>query len=326
VQAELERTSFAHWLDARGLTDVGLRWYLDYCCRDDYGAGLATVSAWAGLHYFASRHGFVAPGDPESERDAVFTWPEGNAWLVQRLAAPLADRLHLGRTVLALRESRHEVQALVRDEAGARLEVWSAGAVVLALPLHVALRLLAQPPAALVQAAATVAHAPWLVANLHLERPLLDRPGAPASWDNVIHHPPGAGTGLGYVDAMHQSLRPQPGPTVLTAYHALPLTERAGLLRADWRPWAERVLADLAPAHPDLRRRVTRVEMARWGHAMAIPRPGLQRHAALTALRGPTGTFGRLRFAHSDLAGYSVFEEAFTLGMEAAAPVGPALR
>ena len=40
-----------------------LRWYLDYCCRDDYGAGAAQVSAWAGLHYFASRHGFHAPGD-----------------------------------------------------------------------------------------------------------------------------------------------------------------------------------------------------------------------------------------------------------------------
>ena len=48
---------------ARASPTPALRWYLDYCCRDDYGAGAAQVSAWAGLHYFASRHGFHAPGD-----------------------------------------------------------------------------------------------------------------------------------------------------------------------------------------------------------------------------------------------------------------------
>ena len=61
--AALDRITFAAWLDARGLAAPALRWYLDYCCRDDYGAGSGDVSAWAGLHYFASRHGFRAPGD-----------------------------------------------------------------------------------------------------------------------------------------------------------------------------------------------------------------------------------------------------------------------
>ena len=54
----------AAWLAAEGLDDIRLRAYLDYACRDDYGAGLDTVSAWAGLHYFACRHGFDAPGEP----------------------------------------------------------------------------------------------------------------------------------------------------------------------------------------------------------------------------------------------------------------------
>ena len=94
--AALDATTFAQWLAANGVTDTALTTYLDYCCRDDYGAGLAEVSAWAGVHYFASRHGFVAPGDGEANeagtaREAVFTWPEGNAWLTQRLAALLAS-------------------------------------------------------------------------------------------------------------------------------------------------------------------------------------------------------------------------------------------
>jgi len=317
AQAALDATPFERWLDARGLDDARLRWYLDYCCRDDYGAGVDTVSAWAGLHYFASRHGFAAPGDEESERDAVFTWPEGNAWLVQKLAAPLAGRLHTGRTVLRVSERRHGVQVLAWDEAASHLEAWSTPLVVLAVPLFVAARVLESPPQALRDGAALLGYAPWLVANLHLAEPLLDRIGAPPSWDNVVY----GGRGLGYVDAMHQSLRPHAGPTVLTAYHALPAGARPALLAGDPAPWRERVLQELQAAHPDLRRRVRRIDLMRWGHAMAIPRPGVQRHPALLALRRQRG---RVRFAHADLAGCSLFEESFTAGCEVVSPPWPA--
>ena len=315
VQAGLDSTTFAHWLDAQGFIDEHLRWYLDYCCRDDFGADAATVSAWAGVHYFASRHGFHAPGADDAEREAVFTWPEGNAWLVQRLAAPLvegrAGRIHTGHTVLRVTENRHSVQVSAFNESSAQLEAWTAKQVVLAMPLLIAARVLESPPQALRDATALLRYAPWLVANLHLHEPLLARPGAPPSWDNVIY----GSTGLGYVDAMHQSLHAAPGATVLTAYQALPHSERAALLSSQPHAAAQRVLNDLQTAHPDIHRRVQRVDLMRWGHAMAIPQPGLQRHPALMALRAQRG---RVRFAHADLAGCSVFEEAFTAGCEAA--------
>lgn len=38
--AALDAQPFAAWLDVQGLHDPQLRWYLDYCCRDDYGAGI----------------------------------------------------------------------------------------------------------------------------------------------------------------------------------------------------------------------------------------------------------------------------------------------
>ncbi len=315
--AALDTLPFAQWLDAEGFNHTHLRWYLDYCCRDDYGASAAFVSAFAGVHYFASRHGFHAPGDGESagEREGLFTWPEGNAWLTQRLAAPFTGRLHTGRTVLRVVEGKHEVRVLAWNEATAQAEAWTARTVVMALPLFIAARLLETPPEPLRQAAAMMAYAPWLVANLHLAEPLLDRPGAPPSWDNVIY----GSAGLGYVDAMHQSLRAVPQATVLTAYRALPRSERAALLADDAGTWARRVLDDLAAAHPDVHRRVQRVDLMRWGHAMAIPAPGVMHHPALAALRAQRG---RLRFAHADLAGCSVFEESFTAGCEAAAGLG----
>jgi monoamine oxidase len=311
--ARLDAQAFSSWLDEQGLTSPPLRWYLDYCCRDDYGAGAAEVSAWAGLHYFASRHGFHAPGDETGEREAVLTWPEGNAWLTERIAAELgAPVIHSGRTVLRVEAGRHQVEVLAWNEAAQAPERWAAQQVVLATPLFIARRLLAQPPAALQAAAAQLQYAPWLVSNLLLQAPLLDRLGVGPAWDNVSY-----GTqALGYVDAMHQSLRPEHGATVLTAYWALPRAQRGALLRDPWQGWARRVMAELAQTHPDLPQQLLRADLMRWGHAMSIPIPGVRGSDALAALQQPQR---RVHFAHADLSAYSVFEEAYMHGTRVAA-------
>ena len=311
----LDRVTFARWLDAQGFDDPQLRWYLDYACRDDYGADARTVSAWAGLHYFASRHGFWAPGDETGERDAVFTWPEGNAWLVERLVQPFrGERLHTGRSVLRVTPMRSQVEVLCWDEASSRAEIWTARAVVLAVPLLAAARMLDAPPPALADAVAAQHYSPWVVANLQLGSALLDRAtGAPASWDNVRYQ----GPSLGYVDAQHQSLHAAPGPTVLTAYWALAERDRAGLLGDEAASiWARAVVDDLALAHPDLPGKVQRIDLMRYGHAMSTPVPGLRSNPALRALARQRD---RLCFAHADLSGYSVFEEAFAQGCRAGA-------
>ena len=326
--AALDAVTLAHWLDKQGFDAPALRWYLDYCCRDDYGAGAAQVSAWAGLHYFASRHGFHAPGAEDAERDGVFTWPEGNAWFITRLAAPQGDRLHTAMLALRLREGRHDVRVDLWNEREQRAERWTASQVVLALPLFIAARLVEAPPSALTQAAATLRYAPWLVANLHIDQPLLDRPGAPPSWDNVLYQPASASPSLGYVDAMHQSTRPHAGPTVLTAYWALGgdspqqlQAQRARLMNEPWSAWAQAVVQDLTQAHPDLPAKVKGIDLMRYGHAMSIPAPGVRGSPALTAL---AESDSRVRFAHSDLSGYSVFEEAFFHGHRVGSAVAKA--
>jgi len=64
----------------------------------------------------------------------------------------------------------------------------------------------------------------------------------------------------------------------------------------------------------------------RYGHAMAIPSPGVRGSAALQALAQPLAAAPRLHFAHSDLAGYSIFEEAFTFGHAAGTAAARQLR
>lgn len=321
---------FESWLNAQSLNDRHLRWYLDYCCRDDYGAGIATVSAWAGLHYFASRHGFQAPGEDADDGAAgLLTWPQGNGWLAARLTAPLGERLHAARVVGRIEHGRHGVSVDALDVASGRLERWQARQAIVALPVGVAARVLSAPPEALRQRAAALRTAPWLVANLRLRAPLDDRPGAAPAWDNVVY----GSAGLGYVDAMHQSLRPVPGPTVLTYYRALgdEPQGRERLLGTPWATWRDAILAELSVPHPDLPAKTQRIELVRHGHAMAVPVPGsLQQINGLMAHtnRKPLlkqersalifDAAPRLAFAHADWSGYSVFEEAFTLGHRAA--------
>jgi monoamine oxidase len=319
----LDAATFASWLDRAGLDDAHLRWYLDYCCRDDYGAGLATVSAWAGIHYFASRHGFTPPGE-KGDAEPVLTWPEGNAWLARHLTDPLGTRVQPGRLVMRVAALRHNVQVDAYNFVTKQFERWEAAQCILALPLFVAARVMNAPPRALVEATMKMRYAPWVVANIQIDQPLHDRPGAPPSWDNVLY----GARSLGYVDAGHQKLDPLPDPTVLTWYRALGDVPagRAELLARPWASWRDEALDELSAPHPDLRSKTLAVEVERFGHAMAIPVPGLHSSSALQSLqRTQHGLWRRVHFAHSDLSAYSIFEEAFTHGWRAAEAVRRAL-
>ena len=331
----LDAMTFEAWLQQQGLDDAHLRWYLDYCCRDDYGAGMARVSAWAGLHYFASRHGFHAPGEAVAEdREGVLTWPEGNGWLTQQLATPLKaqGQLQTGTSVLRIAETRRGVEVDAFNHHSGNVERWQAPRCIVALPVFVAARVVQNPPAFLAQAAQRLQWAPWAVTNIHLNAPLADRPGAAPAWDNVIYGDSNPG-GLGYVDASHQKLDPRPGPTVLTYYQALGdvADARQQLATQGAEHWGRAALAALAGPHPDVLQRATRVQVTRYGHAMSIPVPGIQTFLSQIGLQGtpgkrklllngerqralPTPATARLAFAHSDWSGYSVFEEAFTRG------------
>ncbi len=351
AHAALDGITFAQWLDAQGLHDPGLRWLMDYVCRDDYGASTQRVSAWAGLHYFASRHGLNLPAPWADARDAVgtglglhdedldpvLTWPEGNGWLTRRLAQPLGARWHPGQMAVAVSAGRDAVTVDTvttpsgRPGQAGRPQRWLARHVILALPLRLSQRLLDAPLAPLQALAPHLDTAPWLVSNLLLSEPLSPRPGEALSWDNVFYTHQGIGgmpPSLGYVDARHQSLAQPVGASLLTHYWAMGGRSAAegqqwrhALHERPWQDWAWAVCRDLMRVHPDLPDKLVRIDLRRHGHAMVIPQPGLRSHPGLAALAQPQGPQGRLHFAHADLSAYSVFEEAFTHGARAAREV-----
>jgi hypothetical protein len=123
---------------------------------------------------------------------------------------------------------------------------------------------------------------------------------------------------LGYVVATHQRGIDR-GPTVLTYYYPLvdenPRVGRTRLLETDWRGWAEVTLSDLSRAHRDVRGLVERLDVMRWGHAMIRPRVGFMWGAARREAAKP---FRGIHFAHSELSGVALFEEAFDNGLRVA--------
>ncbi len=292
----LDDLDFAAWLERERFVGPDVRWLVDYATRDDFGARPDQTSAWFGVHYHAARL------DPESNRSAPFlTWPDGNFRIVRHLAqsAPVLPE----RLVTRVAEEAGRVLVCARRPDGTE-ERWRADAAVVALPSFVRARVVEEHREDVPETSA------WLVANLHLAR----RPRGPeAAWDNVLRD----SRSLGYVVATHQR-GPPVGPTVWTWYlprvDADPAAARRDLLALDWRQAADLVLSDLEAAHPDLRACATRVDVRRWGHAMAIPSPGARRRAP-PAARGP------IAFAHADLSGVGLFEEAFSHGLAAAAHV-----
>lgn len=303
---ELDRLTMAEWLKREGFRSQHLAWLVDYACRDDFGARASQTSAWAGVHYYASR--LVGAGkDPQ----AVLTWPEGNGWLVARMFDRVKEHVRTGLAAidLAPREDGVDVLAIGRapECAGFR-----ARRVVFAAPQMVARRVVRPYREAPPPHLDAFRYGAWMVANITLSK----RPkgGGMLAWDNVIHDSPG----LGYVVATHQTGRDH-GPTVITYY--LPLTDddpkaaRRRLYAAGRDEWADVALADLERAHPDIREIATRVDVVRWGHAMPRPSPGFFFGAHRAAARRP---FRGIHFAHSDLSGVALFEEAFYHGLRAA--------
>ena len=306
----LDRLSIADWMDQRGLTSPRLRWWVDYACRDDYGMKLEQTSAWAGLFYFCSR---VAA--PKVESQSLITWPEGNGRLVRHLFEKAKANIQLDRAVVELIPGDDGVEVITLDKEGREPRGFRARRVIFAAPQFMARYVVRpyrdNPPPHI----AEFQFGSWMVANLTLkDRPKPGPRDFPLAWDNVFYESPS----LGYVVATHQRGIDR-GPTVLTYYY--PLVDenaRAGrtrLLETDWRGWAEVTLSDLATAHTDIRSLVERLDVMRWGHAMIRPRTGFVWGPARREAAKP---FRGIHFAHSELSGVALFEEAFDNGLRAA--------
>jgi len=296
----LDSMSMSAWLERQGFTSDFLKWHVRYSTLDDFGGDPEDVSAWAGIHYFAARKLRTA----ELAGSHYLVWPEGNGRLVKALKERSSADIRTDSMVLSLEPAAGGVDLAYWDVGADRVRAIHAKAAVVAAPGFIAKRLLSGAPVPERKSS------PWLVANLHVDRPL--EPNHP--WDSVIY----GAEGLGYSDASHQ-LTPPTSETVLTYYRAYGAEDTRGtrrmLIDRTWPDLASDVLTDLAPAHPDLRARTKRMDIVVWGHGMPRPCPGFLGERPFE----PLVTLGeRIYWAHVDQPGMALFEEAQHSGVLAA--------
>lgn len=312
VFVELDRLSAREWLDQEQLHSERLRWYVEYGARDDYGGTIENVSAWAMVHYHMARD--------RQAHEAILTWPEGNGYLIRRLAQRSAGRLHCGQLAAEVRLSgapeagADRVVAKVWDANRDRLIEWRARELIFAAPKF----LIPYVFPDLRDRAAALSRftwSAWLVAAITLRKPP-GGAGEPLAWDNVFFESPS----LGYVVANRPGIGEAPErPTVVTWY--LPFVgddtaaARQELLTRSREHWLGVLGEDLAAVHPTLIDDIERVDLFRWGHAMIRPTPGFhfgaERRAALEPAPG-------LHFAGTDTSSMALFEEAHDSGVRAA--------
>jgi hypothetical protein len=305
-----DRITMADYLREKGWWDCApLRWYVNYCCRDDYGAGIEKISAWAGIHYFASRDGRAA----NAASDAVVTWPAGNGWIVRQLQTALDESIKSSCAVWNVQANGNHVSVDYYNATRQKSIRLNARGVVWAAPQFIAKHAIKELRTQLPAGAAPV-YSPWMVANLTLDALPTGR-GMDLAWDNVMYR----SNSLGYVVATHQNLHPVPRQTVITYYQPLDAEEppiaRQKALECRYEEWCRGIIDDLRSPHPDINEHVTNLDVWVWGHAMVRPVPGYIWGAERARLQQPVGN---IVFAHSDLSGIAIFEEAYTRGVHAA--------
>ena len=298
----LDSYSMKRWMQDNSFTLPELQWYVNYCCRDDYGTSYEEVSAWAGLHYFSSRR-----ADPlKADSNNVLTWSEGNYWLTERMRkANSVDELS-GTIVFRIDQDVGGITAYCFNNETSSSFTIGAKSCVLAVPQFVRARLISKTQTAL------SSYSPWIVANITLDR-LPEGHGAELSWDNVIYN----SRLLGYVHAKHQSLERTATETVITYYYPMseypPDLARMIAYNASISELQALFLTELLRIHPELRGEIRNVDVWIWGHAMIRPTPHTIWPTTTHPEELPAGVFA----AHSDQSGISIFEEAFYRGIVA---------
>lgn len=305
----LDKITMKEYMKQHGFASPYLYWYVDYGCRDDYGTPCDQTSAWAGIHYFASRRGAAANADPNT----VLTWPEGNGFLVKHLRSGIASMIRSNCIVFRVETKGEKTRVDYFDlKAGISKRI-IANKCIVATPQFITGRIVNSSVDR-----SSFTYSPWMVANITV-KDLPERPGFPLCWDNVFYD----SSSVGYVNSTHQHINRQLQKQVLTYYLPLtandPRTERMQAYNRTHNDWTKMILDDLYRPHTGIEQVIENIDVWVWGHAMIRPVPGLIWSEARAEAARPHE--GKIFFAHSDLGGISIFEEAFYQGIRAAREV-----
>jgi hypothetical protein len=301
----LDTISFRDFLESKKFNAPSLLWFIDYCCRDDYGQNSSQISAFAGIHYFTARKAKAM----NCNSDSLLTWPEGNAYLAQQLAKKFTKQVRLASIVKSVRKAEDDSYLVdCFNWKTNTFTIYKAKELVLAVPRHIRSYLLSSIEH---REWIVPAHQPWWVVTLEL-KPFPDYSGASLSWDNVVYEH----QTLGYIHDLNQSLKRPSGNTLLTFYKAFDQGDakdvRKKMLHKSDNELKAEILKDLKSIYPSIEEFISYMEVRVWGHGMVSP--GINYLSNSERVKQQMPMDSNIYFAHTDDVGFSLFEEAFDLG------------
>lgn len=300
----LDQITFKNWLNEQQFSAPELLWYLDYSCRDDFGLGIQFVSAWAGIHYFAGRKNNWAT----NRKDQVFTWAEGNSRLAKHLSKYSENKTLNQHLAYDIHIENDEVSVLVFDDVHKKSKKIKAEKVLMATPQFVNQYLFKN------RKFPNFEYAPWILAIITLQNNFSDV--EELAWDNVIY----GSEGLGYIYNQHQNIHQNTGKKSITYYRSFSTENskksRKWLYEQSDESLQKMIVSELKVAHPLIENFIEEIHLHRLGHGMISPIPNHIFGKEVQKAKQPLEN--KIFFAHSDLSGISIFEEAFHQGINGA--------
>lgn len=256
------------------------------------------VSAWAMLNQFLAEFG------------PLCALPGGNGFLTRRVVEALTaagKEVTTGRLVTSIEDGGDTVRVVSIGPDG-RAVAQVARAVVFAGPKFVAARVVKKLPAEQVDAISEMLYRPFMVANVMLNKPVMDR----NVYDAYCKELPPEST-LGDITFADYAARAKGQASVLTCYFPLPRDNARGELLDDSRLPGQKkqLVADLLSVLGP--RGLTAADIAdvsftRWGHPMVVAKPG---QLARGVFDRAAKAHGRVLFAHMDNHGSACIESSF---------------
>lgn len=300
---QLDRISMKQWLTQNGFKSEALIWYVNYCCADDFGANTDWVSAWAGIHYFASRK------HTNKANAEVLTWENGNGFLITNLKKNIGTFIQSNTLVYHIKEVNENWEINIFDKLKNEYKTVVAKNIIMATPNYVNARIIK----GFVQQPEFQYH-PWLVSNYRMSETYFEEFQKPA-WDNVLF----GSSNLGYIYSGNQYSGAVSPNRYLTFYKAFanhsPKSCRDVLfrqLKANTTDDSSFIL-DMEKMHQGSSAHIEQIHHHVWGHGMIRPSVGFMHHRATQV-----NQFKGIQFVHTDNAGISIFEEAFYAGISSA--------
>ena len=256
----LNDVSFLEWLKGKITVSEQFIEGLDYHMKDDFGAGSASVSALAGIHYFACRPYGVKPVE-------LFSPPEGNSYFINKIHEKLpSDRIITSSLVKLIKEIGEGFEVEVIDVHKKEITLVSCRKIIYAGQKH-ALKYIFPKEFPLFL---KNSYAPWVVVNVVLKNALENE----AFWQNeILSDDPSL---LGFVDSSAQ-YSPEKGSQVLTVYYCFKPEEREMMSLIETR---KEIFIDQTVDRLEhyfdksLINRIEKIYITQMGHAMPIPIPG----------------------------------------------------